>query len=202
MLSWVVTFLIIALIAGTLGFGGIAGASIEIAKIIFFIAVVLFLLSAVIGLARAGCERGSELDQMLIGIERDLWVLMAELATEPKNRHKLTPGQNLVTAEMVGALEAAIDARANVGRKRRRLPRAHVDVKGHVFRSSGQPALAGVAQFFERVQSLFVGGHQQYRNLHGIAQMNLPQVAHMAFGGEGRPLALLHVAGPDAQLEP
>jgi uncharacterized membrane protein YtjA (UPF0391 family) len=52
MLSWVVTFLIIALIAGILGFGGIAGASVEIAKIIFFIAVVLFLVSAVVGLAR------------------------------------------------------------------------------------------------------------------------------------------------------
>jgi uncharacterized membrane protein YtjA (UPF0391 family) len=52
MLGWVVTFLIIALIAGVLGFGGIAGASIEIAKIIFFIAVVLFLVSAVIGVAR------------------------------------------------------------------------------------------------------------------------------------------------------
>jgi uncharacterized membrane protein YtjA (UPF0391 family) len=52
MLSWVVTFLIIALIAGVLGFGGIAGASIEIAKAIFFIAVILFLVSAVVGLAR------------------------------------------------------------------------------------------------------------------------------------------------------
>jgi uncharacterized membrane protein YtjA (UPF0391 family) len=52
MLSWVVTFLIIALIAGVLGFGGIAGVSVEIAKAIFFIAVVLFLVSAVVGLAR------------------------------------------------------------------------------------------------------------------------------------------------------
>jgi uncharacterized membrane protein YtjA (UPF0391 family) len=41
-----------ALIAGILGFGGVAGASIEIAKAIFFIAVVLFLVSAVVGLAR------------------------------------------------------------------------------------------------------------------------------------------------------
>ena len=56
MLSWVVTFLIIALIAGVLGFGGIAGASVEIAKAIFFIAVVLFLISAVVGLVRG---RGS-----------------------------------------------------------------------------------------------------------------------------------------------
>jgi uncharacterized membrane protein YtjA (UPF0391 family) len=52
MLSWVVTFLVVALIAGILGFGGIAGASIEIAKTIFFIAVVLFLISAVVGVAR------------------------------------------------------------------------------------------------------------------------------------------------------
>jgi len=52
MFGWVVTFLIVALIAGILGFGGIAGASIEIAKIIFFIAVVLFLISAVFGLVR------------------------------------------------------------------------------------------------------------------------------------------------------
>ena len=52
MLSWVVTFLVIALIAGILGFGGIAGASIEIAKATFFIAIILFLVSAVIGLMR------------------------------------------------------------------------------------------------------------------------------------------------------
>jgi uncharacterized membrane protein YtjA (UPF0391 family) len=52
MLGWVLTFLVLALIAGILGFGGIAGASVEIAKAIFFIAVILFLISAVVGLAR------------------------------------------------------------------------------------------------------------------------------------------------------
>jgi uncharacterized membrane protein YtjA (UPF0391 family) len=52
MLSWVVTFLVVALIAGILGFGGVAGVSIEIAKAIFFIAIVLFVVSAVVGLAR------------------------------------------------------------------------------------------------------------------------------------------------------
>ncbi|MGM4967641.1 DUF1328 domain-containing protein [Tardiphaga sp. 1201_B9_N1_1] len=52
MFSWVVTFLVIALVAGILGFGGVAGASIEIAKAIFFIAIVLFLISAVVGLVR------------------------------------------------------------------------------------------------------------------------------------------------------
>lgn len=49
MLNWVVTFLIVALIAALFGFGGIAGASLEIAKVIFFVAIILFLLSAVFG---------------------------------------------------------------------------------------------------------------------------------------------------------
>ncbi|MBS1847033.1 MAG: cob(I)yrinic acid a,c-diamide adenosyltransferase [Actinobacteria bacterium] len=64
---------------------------------------------AALGVARAGCERASELDGILIGLEHDLWVLMAELATAPGNRHKLTPGKNMVTAEMVTALEERID---------------------------------------------------------------------------------------------
>jgi uncharacterized membrane protein YtjA (UPF0391 family) len=50
MLSWALTFLVVALIAAVLGFGGIAGTAIEIAKIIFFVAIVLFLISAVVGL--------------------------------------------------------------------------------------------------------------------------------------------------------
>ena len=52
MLGWAVTFLIIALIAALLGFGGIAGVAIEAAKIVFFVAIVLFLISAVVGLVR------------------------------------------------------------------------------------------------------------------------------------------------------
>jgi cob(I)alamin adenosyltransferase len=65
---------------------------------------------AFLGLARAEAEAGGELDELLVAIERDLWVLMAELATEPENRHKLTAGTQAVTSEMVGALEAHIDA--------------------------------------------------------------------------------------------
>ena len=45
MLSLVITLLIIALIAGILGFGGIAGAAVGIAKIVFFVALVLFVIS-------------------------------------------------------------------------------------------------------------------------------------------------------------
>jgi uncharacterized membrane protein YtjA (UPF0391 family) len=52
MLGWAVTFLIIALVAALFGFGGIAGTAVEIAKLIFFVAIVLFAISAVIGLMR------------------------------------------------------------------------------------------------------------------------------------------------------
>jgi uncharacterized membrane protein YtjA (UPF0391 family) len=52
MLGWALTFLIVALIAALLGFGGIAGFAVEIAKIIFYVAIILFLISAVFGLLR------------------------------------------------------------------------------------------------------------------------------------------------------
>ncbi|HEX2047697.1 MAG TPA: cob(I)yrinic acid a,c-diamide adenosyltransferase [Acidimicrobiales bacterium] len=64
---------------------------------------------AAIGLARAAAERGGELDRMLVGLERDLWVLMAELATAPEHRDRLVAGRTLVTADMVAALEPLID---------------------------------------------------------------------------------------------
>jgi uncharacterized membrane protein YtjA (UPF0391 family) len=57
MLNWAVTFLVIALIAALLGFGGIAGTAIEAAKIVFFVAIVLFLISAVAGFMRRGTPR-------------------------------------------------------------------------------------------------------------------------------------------------
>lgn len=52
MIGWAITFLLIALVAGALGFGAIAGTAVEFAKIIFFVAVVLFVISALIGLVR------------------------------------------------------------------------------------------------------------------------------------------------------
>ena len=62
-----------------------------------------------LGLARAEAERGSELDEILVRLQRELFVVGAELATAPENRQKLDPGVSLVTAEMVAALEPLID---------------------------------------------------------------------------------------------
>jgi len=64
---------------------------------------------ASLGTVRALTERGSELDTLLVGLERDLYVLMADLATSPRHRAKLNPGVSLVTTEMVTALEERID---------------------------------------------------------------------------------------------
>ena len=52
MLSWALTFLIIALIAAALGFGGIAGAATGIAKILFFVFLVAFVVLLITGRTR------------------------------------------------------------------------------------------------------------------------------------------------------
>lgn len=65
---------------------------------------------ASLGTARALTEQGSELDTVLTGIQRDLYVAMAELSTAPQNHHKLSDGTTKVTDEMVSELEALIDA--------------------------------------------------------------------------------------------
>ena len=64
---------------------------------------------ASMGIARAEAEAGSEIDGVLVALERDLYVLMAEVATDPSKRAKLVAGTTLVTPAMVGALEARID---------------------------------------------------------------------------------------------
>jgi cob(I)alamin adenosyltransferase len=65
---------------------------------------------AALGLARAQAARDLELNGILCEIERELYVLMAEVATMPANRGKLNPGVSLVTEDMVSRLEAQIDS--------------------------------------------------------------------------------------------
>lgn len=63
---------------------------------------------AALGVARAAAGPG-ELDDLLVHLARDLYVAMAEVATAVENRHKLTAGASLVTADMVAWLEERID---------------------------------------------------------------------------------------------
>ena len=52
MLNYAAVFLVIALVAALLGFTGIAGGAVEIAKILFFVFLLLFVGSIILGLMR------------------------------------------------------------------------------------------------------------------------------------------------------
>jgi cob(I)alamin adenosyltransferase len=62
-----------------------------------------------LGVARAECARGSELGELLVRLQRELFIVGAELATAPDNRPKLTDGTTRATAAMVAELERVID---------------------------------------------------------------------------------------------
>ncbi len=49
MLKWAVIFLVVGLIAGLLGFTGIAGAFIGVAKFLFFLALAIFVVLLILG---------------------------------------------------------------------------------------------------------------------------------------------------------
>jgi uncharacterized membrane protein YtjA (UPF0391 family) len=49
MLNWAITFLVIALIAAIFGFGLLAGTAMTIAKVLFFVFIVLFVVSLLMG---------------------------------------------------------------------------------------------------------------------------------------------------------
>lgn len=63
---------------------------------------------AALGLARAHCD-DAEVTELLIRLQRELFVVGAELATAPENRRKLKDGETRVTSPMVDALEGFID---------------------------------------------------------------------------------------------
>lgn len=52
MFGWAITFLVIALVAAALGFGGIAGTAMSAAQIVFVVALIAFAISAFMGVAR------------------------------------------------------------------------------------------------------------------------------------------------------
>ncbi len=54
LLYWAVVFLIVALIAAFLGFGGVAGVATEGARLLFWVAIVLVVVSFIGGVLRRG----------------------------------------------------------------------------------------------------------------------------------------------------
>jgi len=54
LLHWAVVFLVVALVAAFLGFGGVAGTAMEGARLLFWVAIVFLVISLVLGLIRRG----------------------------------------------------------------------------------------------------------------------------------------------------
>jgi len=52
MLSWALTFFVLALLAAILGFGGIAAGAASIGKVLFFLFLVLFVASLIMNMVR------------------------------------------------------------------------------------------------------------------------------------------------------
>ena len=52
LLYWALAFLVVALIAAALGFGGVAGTAMSGAQMLFWVAIVLFVASALISIFR------------------------------------------------------------------------------------------------------------------------------------------------------
>ncbi len=67
---------------------------------------------AAVGVARAGSPPGSALHDVLTQVCRDLYVVMAELATASANHEKLVDGSSRATPAMVGFVESRTDEAA------------------------------------------------------------------------------------------
>jgi uncharacterized membrane protein YtjA (UPF0391 family) len=53
MLKWAFIFLVVAIVAALFGFGGVAAASAGIAKILFYVFLLIFAITLVLGLTAA-----------------------------------------------------------------------------------------------------------------------------------------------------
>ncbi|HEX6207190.1 MAG TPA: cob(I)yrinic acid a,c-diamide adenosyltransferase [Actinomycetota bacterium] len=68
---------------------------------------------ACLGLARANATDPAA-HRLILEIQRDLFIVGADLATNPEERGKLKPGVSLTTSEMIERLEGTIDALVEV----------------------------------------------------------------------------------------
>lgn len=57
LLHYAIVFLVVALVAAALGFGGVAGTAMEGARILFWVAIILFVISLIAGLMRGRTPR-------------------------------------------------------------------------------------------------------------------------------------------------
>ena len=140
---------------------------------------------AFVGLARAEVEQGSDLDHMLVHLERDLWVLMSELASAPENRSKLTPGQSLVTADMVTHLEHLIDQVIGAVRAADRIRGSRAEPPVGVARCGAHGCASGRTRDHRRVRRVVarvVVSQPPQRSVVDAGTMARGRVAHDPLG--------------------
>src|SRR5215467_2835754 len=108
-------------------------------------------------------------------------------------RHRNPPSGGFRTRQIgVRGLHAGKPA-GDVIREGRGLAGRHVDVERHVLGSRRNPAFVGVEELLEKVHAFGVVVDELERHPHGVAGMELAQIAHVHLGGEAGLLARLDV---------
>jgi len=141
------------------------------------------------GASGPGNLSADALDGMLVSIERDLWVLMAEVATSDNHRSKLVAGTSLVTKEMVEVLTSrvtALEAPQLVPKDfvvpGENLAGASLDVARTVVRraerlavAAGLPAISAVVPYLNRLSDLCWLLARAVEREHPMARMGPPK---------------------------
>ncbi|HUG87536.1 MAG TPA: cob(I)yrinic acid a,c-diamide adenosyltransferase [Actinomycetota bacterium] len=139
--------------------------------------------TAHLGLARANIPDPAA-RRLILEVQRDLFVVGADLATNPDGRRKLKPGVSLATAEMVERLEGTIDALVEVSP----LPE-HFVVPGA---NPGSAALDAARATVRRAERRAVALRESGREVNPEALRYLNRLSDLLFV-----LARSHAGGPE-----
>jgi cob(I)alamin adenosyltransferase len=140
---------------------------------------------AALGLARASVDPG--LAEEILSLQRELFVVGADLATNPAERAKLEPGVSLVTVEMTEGLEHRIDELV----AERALPQAFI-VPGA---NEGSAALDLARSVIRRAERHVVALERNGREVNPEVRRYLNRLSDLAFvlarrqAGEDEPVS-------------
>jgi cob(I)alamin adenosyltransferase len=126
---------------------------------------------AALGLARASVD--ASMAEEILALQRELFVVGADLATNPAERGKLEPGVSLVTPEMTGRLEERIDALV----AERALPQAFV-VPGA---NEGSAALDLARSVIRRAERHVVALEHEGRDVNPEVRRYLNRLSDLVF---------------------
>jgi cob(I)alamin adenosyltransferase len=140
---------------------------------------------AALGLARASAD--PELAEEILALQRELFVVGADLATNPAERAKLEPGVSLVTADMTERLELRIDELV----AERALPQAFV-VPGA---NAGSAGLDLARSVIRRAERNVVALEREGRDVNPEVRRYLNRLSDLVFvlarrqAGEDEPIS-------------